>query len=59
MNLAQFFRLVTAMKTAATHMGIDAKDATVSIHSIDDNPSAIIVRGTGRDGTIETVYNID
>lgn len=59
MNLTQFFRLVTALKTACTHAGIDPKTATILTVSKDSVPYRFIIKGDGRDGRVEFQFDID
>ena len=59
MNLAQFFKLVTGLKTACTHAGIDAKTATLVVHENDGSLSWIEVRGEGAHGPVSLHFEID
>jgi hypothetical protein len=59
MNLAEFFKLVTGLKTACTHAGLDPNTATIQIHSIDDVPSDINVTGEGEHGKVTLHFQID
>lgn len=59
MNLSEFFKLVTGLKTACTHAGLDPKTAIIKIHSIDDVPSDISVTGEGAHGPVALNFGID
>lgn len=59
MNLAQFFKLVTGLKTACTHAGIDAKTATLVSHESNGMLMWIEVRGQGAHGPASLHFEID
>lgn len=52
MNLAEFFALITGLKTACTHAGLDPKTANVEIYSRDGRVMAIVAEGTGKHGPV-------
>jgi hypothetical protein len=59
MNLADFLKLVTGIKTACTHAGIDAKSARVKFYSPNDKLMDIEINGEGAHGKVTLHFYID
>ena len=59
MNLSDFFRLVTGIKTACTHAGIDAKSAEIIAHVIEDQIDWFEIKGEGTYGSVTLHFAID
>jgi hypothetical protein len=59
MNLAEFLRFVTGLKTSATHLGMDAKLGEVHFEVTEGTLTAIELRGTGRGGYVKLRITVD
>jgi hypothetical protein len=59
MELHAFFAMVTGLKTACTHAGLDPKTATIRVDASEGTILAVEVRGEGKHGSVVLQFIVD